>query len=340
MDKYIAYMHVSPSNKRYIGITMQDAKLRWKNGRGYSKNKYFTNAINKYGWDNFKHIIIAKGLSKEEACWLEIELIREWDSANRSKGYNITFGGEGTSGHNPREGKTEEELKEWDEKKRRARQETWDNKTEDELKEWKNNLSKNHADFKGEKHPMWGRRQSEEAKNNMSKHKIGKYTGSKSYQAKKVICLNTLKIFDCIKEIVENEEYSQYKISTTNISNVCKNTKRKEYDSLSTGTLPTGEKLTWMYYDDYLKASKEEIEEKIKRANRLDDKFNRFIICLNTLKIYKNMQTASDEMGVDRTSISKCCDHHRKSAGKLQDGTRLIWMRLEEFLKNCIIIKL
>ena len=66
-------------------------------GKGYKRN-YFTNAINKYGWDNFQHIIIAKGLSEDEAKWLEMELIRLWDTTNQNNGYNILSGGQTNSG--------------------------------------------------------------------------------------------------------------------------------------------------------------------------------------------------------------------------------------------------
>ena len=93
-NNYVVYIHISPSNKRYVGITSQEPKRRWQNGRGYYKNIHFTNAINKYGWDNFQHIIIARGLDKETAKWLEIELIRELDLKNEDKGYNITDGGD------------------------------------------------------------------------------------------------------------------------------------------------------------------------------------------------------------------------------------------------------
>ena len=33
-------------------------------------------------------------MSEEEAKWLEVELIREWDTTNREYGYNITKGGD------------------------------------------------------------------------------------------------------------------------------------------------------------------------------------------------------------------------------------------------------
>lgn len=94
---YTVYMHVSPSRKRYIGITCQEPKKRWLSGHGYAHNDYFTKAINKYGWNNFEHIIVARGLSEDEAKWLEVQMIALYDSTNRSKGYNITIGGD--TGH-------------------------------------------------------------------------------------------------------------------------------------------------------------------------------------------------------------------------------------------------
>ena len=97
-NNYKVYVHINKVNgKRYYGITKQEVENRWRNGKGYSNNDYFWNSINKYGWDNFEHIVIAKGLTEEEAKWLEIELIREWDTTNRDKGYNISLGGESSN---------------------------------------------------------------------------------------------------------------------------------------------------------------------------------------------------------------------------------------------------
>lgn len=90
---YIVYKHTTPSNKVYIGITSRNLNRRWENGVGYRNNKYFYNAILKYGWNNIKHEILFTGLSKEEACKKEIELISKYDSTNTKKGYNISNGG-------------------------------------------------------------------------------------------------------------------------------------------------------------------------------------------------------------------------------------------------------
>ena len=64
---YKVYVHISPNGKRYYGITKQEPKKRWQNGKRYGYNDHFTNAINYYGWDNFDHIIWASGLTQEEA---------------------------------------------------------------------------------------------------------------------------------------------------------------------------------------------------------------------------------------------------------------------------------
>ena len=91
---YTVYKHTSPKGLVYIGITMKNPQHRWNNGNGYKPNKHFFNAILKYGWDNFKHEIIATGLSKETACELEKALIAEYDSTNPLKGYNRSIGGD------------------------------------------------------------------------------------------------------------------------------------------------------------------------------------------------------------------------------------------------------
>lgn len=99
--EYCIYKHTSPSGKVYIGQTCQKPEHRWKNGNGYSNNQYFTRAIKKYGWDNFKHEILSEGLSKKEADILEVEIISKYNSSNHKYGYNIEHGGYGKGKHSP-----------------------------------------------------------------------------------------------------------------------------------------------------------------------------------------------------------------------------------------------
>ncbi len=62
---YTLYMHKNKTNgKVYIGITSQKPEHRWRNGNGY-RGMMFMNAIKKYGWDNFEHLILHEGLTRE-----------------------------------------------------------------------------------------------------------------------------------------------------------------------------------------------------------------------------------------------------------------------------------
>ena len=218
MNNYTVYMHISPSGKRYIGITCQEPKKRWKNGKGY-ETQIFYRAIEKYGWDNIEHIIIAKGLDKETAEWLETELIRELDTTNTLYGYNVSTGGEGGNGC-----KRSEETRQ--------------------------KISENHTDNSGENNPFYGKHHSEETIQKLSELAQGKYCGENNPmygkgfllegknngRAISVICLTTKRIFFTIKE---GAEY--YKCNKVGINNCCK---RK---TKSAGKLPNGTKLVWKY---------------------------------------------------------------------------------------------
>lgn len=97
-NTWTVYMHISPSNKRYIGITSKSVNERWKNGFGY-KTQMFYRVVQKYGWDNIQHIIIAENLSEQAAKDMEILLIKQYKTNDPNYGYNLTIGGDGTNGY-------------------------------------------------------------------------------------------------------------------------------------------------------------------------------------------------------------------------------------------------
>ena len=199
MREYTVYMHISPSNKRYIGITGQEPKKRWANGKHYRFNQYFNNAIEKYGWDNFEHIIIVKGLTEDEAKWLEVELIKEWDTTNREKGYNIGLGGNINPTH------SEEVRRKISESK------------------------------KGEKHPMYGKHLTDEQKEKLRITSLGENNGMYGKFGKDhpksiaVICLTTMEVFGNAREA------SEYYSISNHIAKCCKG-KRKSCGKLKDGT--------------------------------------------------------------------------------------------------------
>lgn len=92
MEFYV-YIHISPSKKRYVGVTTQRPEKRWDNGKGYKFNKHFFAAIQKYGWKNFKHQIFEVP-SKDAMYKNERELIELFKTTDPEFGYNNSTGGE------------------------------------------------------------------------------------------------------------------------------------------------------------------------------------------------------------------------------------------------------
>ena len=226
MSNYTVYMHIAPNDKKYIGITRMIPKHRWNNGNGY-KGKHFRNAIEKYGWDNFQHIIIAKGLTENEAKWLEVKLIERWNTTNREYGYNVSPGGD------IRAKETGEKISKAL-KGRKLSKETI-NKRSETVKgrtlsqSTKEKISKAHK----------GKTLSEQQKRKLSEAHKGKNTGKESPRSHAVICMTTNAVFYSITEAA-----NFYNLKTKgNISSCC--TGKRKY----TGKLPSGEKLVWKYID-------------------------------------------------------------------------------------------
>lgn len=88
------------NGKYYFGQTI-DFKRRMNGHKNSQKKKktYLARSIRKYGWDNFKQEILIDNVPTEDLDQLEICYIDIFDSANSKKGYNLTKGGDGTSGY-------------------------------------------------------------------------------------------------------------------------------------------------------------------------------------------------------------------------------------------------
>lgn len=183
---YCVYVHTSPSGKKYVGQTGQNTKKRWgKNGIRYlekKNNKYihpaFARAIQKYGWDNFEHEIIASNLTKEEADNFEKILIKKLDTMNSKFGYNCKDGGSNGS-------LSEETRKKISESNKGSKNHMY-GKTMSE--EHRKKISEAHKgmivpeetrkkiseSLKGENSYMYGRHHSEETKKKLSELNKGK----------------------------------------------------------------------------------------------------------------------------------------------------------------------
>ena len=156
---YKVYCYISPSNKRYVGITKNTLQQRaGANGQLYKHNTYFYKAIKKYGWNNFQKIILFDNLTQDIACDLERFYIRLWNTCNSDYGYNLTFGGEANI---PNE-------------------------------HTRKLISLHHADIRGPKNPFWGKCHSHNSKLLISQnHDYSKQTGQNSVVSRCPVCLET-----------------------------------------------------------------------------------------------------------------------------------------------------
>lgn len=98
---HVVYIHTNKVNhKQYIGMTKRKPEHRWGlEGHGYVECPYFWNAIQKWGWDNFEHEIIADKLTRKEAIDMEIELIAKMQTTNPEFGYNTSRWGDSPDPH-------------------------------------------------------------------------------------------------------------------------------------------------------------------------------------------------------------------------------------------------
>jgi group I intron endonuclease len=211
---FTVYQHINKTNqKRYIGITQQNVARRWRpDGSGYKNNPYFWHAIQKYGWDNFDHIIIKTGLSQQEACQMERDLIAQYQSNDLVHGYNIADGGQ----FNIMPLSTRQRMSE----ERKGKGCGADNP--------------NYGNHKlaGENNPNYGKHHSEEVRKRISENRKGKGLHEFSDEhkqklrdnhaggadKKKVLCVETGIIYSSI-----NEAASAMGINKKMISNCCRN---------------------------------------------------------------------------------------------------------------------
>jgi hypothetical protein len=128
-----------PNGKHYIGLTTTSLEQRTKEHRSCAKsgdNKCLYNAIRKYDMiDNIKLIEIDTADTNEELCEKEKRYIHEYNSYYMNgRGYNMTYGGEGTNGYVFTE---EDKLKMSESAKN-----YFDNRNEDEIQKFKEAHSK------------------------------------------------------------------------------------------------------------------------------------------------------------------------------------------------------
>lgn len=265
-DKYCVYLHQNKINgKCYVGITKQEPNRRWRKGKGYKKQVVFNNALQKYGWDGFEHLILESSLNKDEACNKEKFYIIQYNSLVPN-GYNSNDGGECpvfTEEYKlriskSRKGKVPSNIH-WlhtpevrrkisltltgRSNKATSKSVICDDKLFSSIKEC--------GDFYGVKASTMSSWLCGSGKMPKSLYELklrysdkpfngscqnGFQSGKEHHSAKKVVCLTTDKVFDTITEASKF-----YKVPASRIIEVCKG--KKSY----VGKLEDGSKLFWKY---------------------------------------------------------------------------------------------
>lgn len=215
LNDFTVYEHVNKINgKRYIGITSKSVKRRWRpDGSGYKNNPYFWHAIQKYGWSNFEHRVLKQGISEDEACQMEKDLILRYHSNDLQNGYNIAEGGK----YNVMPQATRERMS----RERKGKHCGADNP--------------NYGNHKlaGENNPNYGKHHSEEIRRKISENRKGKglHVFSEEHkqkmrdnhaggaEKKRVICIETQRVFDSI-----NDAARYIGVGKGVISNCCRKT--------------------------------------------------------------------------------------------------------------------
>lgn len=184
-DIWCVYIHRNIiNNKLYIGITSRCVEERWGvNGCNYSKKNQpaFSGAIQKYGWDNFEHIIFAENLTEEKAKYMEKLLIAMYQTnctkyKNPTYGYNMTDGGEGSSGRVCSE-ETRRKISEANSNPSEETRQKISYAARNRSQETREKISKSAKErFKDLKnHPMYGKHLSEEIKKKLSESTKERY---------------------------------------------------------------------------------------------------------------------------------------------------------------------
>lgn len=253
--RFCIYFHRNTiNNKIYIGITSLKLKDRFgKNGINYKHNKHFYSAIQKYGWDNFEHIVFMEDVPYTDACKYEQILIKLWNTNNPKFGYNKSIGGEASSlgvKH------TKESKLHMSEAKLKDKNPMFNKKHNEDYKTYM------HEKMSGENNPWYGKKLPEDMRQKISVANKGKTAWNKGLKMDDefvdkicipVFCIEMNMYFKSL-----TEAGNVIGVGNQHISSCCKGKLKHA------GRHPqTGEKLSWRY------ATKEEYREWVRNNTKL-----------------------------------------------------------------------
>jgi len=236
MKKYFIYGHRNKINgKWYIGQTSKKKPesryglngsnyLRSKNKKTFDQEK-FANAILKYGWENFEHIILEENVNEADVDSKERFWIEQKDSIKN--GYNSSIGGQ------KNHGLSNEIRKQFSETRKGAGNPMYGKKLSDETKQYLSRIRS------GRNSPMFGTHLSEETKRKISESKknlsletrknISNAKIGNTFRRKAVLQLdldgNFIKEFP--SALAASKEFNAF--NGSNIVACCNNKKKKAY---------------------------------------------------------------------------------------------------------------
>lgn len=141
-----------------------------------------------------------------------------------------------------------------------------------------------------------------------------------------VTCVNTGISYSTI-----TEPSKIYNVDDKGILNCCRG------NDFSAGKdFNTGEKLFWMYTDNYNKLNKKEIikyliDKKVKGYT--ENISGKAVYCTTTNEVFNSIMDAARAHGGNQSGIRKCCRREMNTSGSLPDGTKLAWMFLADYIE-------
>lgn len=335
-NTWIVYMHTVPKDitgyeydKYYIGITCNSPQRRWQGkGNGY-RNQVFYRAIQKYGWDNIQHEILAENLSKDDAQSMEVMLIWLYKANDRSHGYNCTIGGEGASGYHL----NEEQRKKFMASHPRGEshpgsvkvvllntqqvfcsiQEASDHThlyaTQIRLSCQNKTVCSSKRDSNGNvfSFAYYDDFIQMTLDDIAAKIKQDTQNAHKQHLNVPIVCLNTEEVF---RDYID--ACNRYPTASKSGILTCLDPDAR---TKSSGRLESGERLVWVYYTDYLLMNDDEIRDKIMNGNThpsVERKVPEIIVDLYDKKIYKSPKLCGQYNNIPLQSMYRLVKHKIK----------------------------
>lgn len=287
------------SGKCYIGQTTNAHRrfLVYRNKLAKGQPKLHS-AFVKYGVDAFDFTIIYTAYAKVQLDYLECYFVEEYRTL--SEGYNCREGG--STWRHSAESKARIGLASTGRKVSEETRLKHASSARAQVRTLETRQKISQA--------QRGKKRTPEHRANIRAGLLAKFPqgqlGACNHNAKPVFCVTTGKTYSHILAAAKDTG-----IAVSPIRSCCKG------DSAYGGKLPDGTPLIWNYVDKQ--------GSPIPHSRKFVNKCNHGVLCITTGMVYTRIVDASVATKIHVSSISLCCRGKQKYAGKLPDGTPLVW---------------